>query len=185
MTVLATDDFNRADGAIGANWSNLADAFVIATNKARSGSGTTDSITISTYTNATWPNNQYAQCVIGSPVAVSDEGVGPIIRCSDANNLYIAQGNTVETKLYKRVGGAFTQLGSDGAAVADGDTLYVEAQGTSILVKKNGSTIIGPVTDAALSAGNAGMWGTRQAMRADDFAGGDFVGDTLMGQIWM
>ena len=38
------------------------------------------------------------------------------------------------------------------------DIIEIDANGTSITVKKNGSTIIGPITDSAIATGNWGMW---------------------------
>ena len=56
--------------------------------------------------------------------------------------------------------------------------LYLEAQGTSLVLKVNGSTVVS-VTDSSISSGNAGLGGRNFASdspKYDDWSGGDFGG---------
>ena len=176
MTQLASDDF-AGTGTLGANWT----AGILSTRTFSRSSdqavSSANGITAARYDAVSAPNDQWAQVTIRSPVATSDEGAGPVIRISGATpTFYLAQGNTTETRLYRKTGsGTFTKLGADGPGVADGDVLYLEAQGTSLVVKLNGSTII-TATDATLTAGQPGIWSTRTAEHLDDFAFGDFTG---------
>lgn len=179
MSVLATDNFNRANAAnLGANWTVITNAFAIASNEAQAASGAAPH---ENYYNAvTWPNDQYSQVVVGTVVETTvDKGVGPAVRITAGGDLYFLAGGG-DARVYKRIGGTYTQLGTTGAAVATGDVLYLEVQGTTLIAKKNGSSICGsPITDSALSAGNAGMWGYSDAAvlaRADNWEGGDFAG---------
>jgi hypothetical protein len=182
MSLLAVDDFDRADGGLGGNWTTTTgiQAPQIVSNEALAGAS--NSVGGARHTGyAGWPNNQYASILIGSVVATqSDEGAGPACRiASGANTQYFAQTNTTQTRLYKVVAGTYTQLGSDGAACVAGDELRLECVGTSISVKRQGSVIIGPVTDAAIAAGDAGLWTTRHVTggttAAASWAGGDFA----------
>lgn len=175
MTTLATDDF-AGTGALSGSWTvdegaaarvtgelSISNAFFV--NNGR-------------YTGVSAPNDQWAQFKMGSAVdSTSDEGCGPIIR-SSGTDFYLLQGNAVETRIYKRIGGTYTQLGSDGPAVAPGDVLYLEAQGTQLIAKKNSSTICGSPTDSARSSGGFGFWGAPLvgSDTLDDFAAGDFAG---------
>lgn len=180
MASLATDDFNRANsGTLGANWTGTTGAaarFSIVSNQAKN-NGTT--ITLDSYTGTSAPANQYSKITLKTILGVSDEGPGPAVRVSTAAvTAYFAQCNTVEIKLYKVVSGSFTQLGSDAAAAANNDVVEIDANGTSITVKKNGSTVIGPITDSAISTGNWGLWCAGPAASAvafDDWEGGDFT----------
>jgi hypothetical protein len=185
MTILATDDFNRADGGLGANWTTTTseDAPLISTNEARNSTGVLTGGG-ARYTGAltgggAWPNDQYAEVIIGSVVSTTtDEGVGGACRiASGAKTHYLVQGNTHETRIYKVVAGAFTQLGSDGPAVATGDKLRLICSGTSISATKNGTTIIGPVTDSDIASGDAGIWCTPNGGpgTANSFEGGDLA----------
>lgn len=193
MTILATDDFNRANGGLGANWTTGTGVQPprIVSNEALGNAAA--NVCDANYTGAlvgggAWPNDQYSQFTIGSVVdTTSDEGVGPACRmASGAQTQYFAQTNTVETKLYKVVAGTFTQLGVDGAACATGNVLRLECVGDQITVKKNGTTIIGPITDSAIASGNAGMWCTHAVGAIDSFEGGDFAaGATTLPELVM
>lgn len=97
-------------------------------------------------------------------------------------------------RLFKKVAGAQTQLGSSytytNAGVAA--RLLLSVVGSSISVKLNGATIIGPVTDTSIAAaGKAGIYlyntretgvadsGSLDNFSADDIAGGDVTPPTL------
>lgn len=172
MTILATDPFTgTGDSALSANWTSLTGggqftAPKLNGNEARNPVGNPG---VAYYSGSlvgggSWPNDQYVEVVVGSVVSnTSDEGVGPAARVNFAGttptSLYFAQTNTSETKLYKwTTGGGYVQLGSNGAACAAGDLLRLIPNGTSISVTKNGTTIIGPVTDSTIASGSAGIW---------------------------
>jgi len=180
MTQRATDNFQRADGAIGSNWGSTTsfNTPVIVSHEARCASG--DSIDAgTTELGGTWPANQYSEITVGSVVGtVTDEGVGATVRGVFSGNLtmYITQSNTHETRLYKVVAGAYTQLGSDGPSVATGDVIRLTANGTSITVTKNGTSIIS-VTDSSVTTGTPGIWTTNAGGRGSIslWAGGDLT----------
>lgn len=177
MTVLATDNFNRANAAnLGANWSiPTADANAIPISGNEAANGTFPGVEY--YSAVAWPNDQYAQVVHKTVSTTTDSGMGPAVRVTAGGNLYLLQGTTVETRVYKRVSGVYTQLGTDGPAMATNDVAYIEVQGTTIIAKKNGTNICGsPITDSAIATGNAGLWTTNIANSVDDWEGGDFVG---------
>jgi hypothetical protein len=70
--------------------------------------------------------------------------------------------------------GSFTSLGTYSVTLVITDVLYISAVGSSITAKLNGTTRVGPVTNATLTTGKAGLfiYGNNQAF--DDWAGGDF-----------
>lgn len=97
-------------------------------------------------------------------------------------------------RLFKRVAGTQTQLGSSYTYTNAGTAarLLLRVEGSSISVKLNAATIIGPVTDTAIStAGKAGIYqfnnretgiadsGSLDAFSADDIAAGDVTPPTL------
>lgn len=193
MTVLASDAFTRANNAdLGTDWtapSGTGATLKVLTNEAANSTSATFCLEYwsgALVGGGAWPNDQYAQITVGTVVETStDNGAGPAIRIStSADTFYISQTNTHETRVYKAVAGAFTQMGSDGAACAAGNTLRLTMTGTSISALKNGVTFIGPVTDAGIASGKAALWisGTATAT-ANDWEGGDISSaDTLMGQ---
>lgn len=177
MTQLASDDFDRADGGLGANWATTTDytAILIASNEAEAQAS---AVCGGRYTATSAPDDGYSEIVVGSVVCtVSDEGIGPAYRISaSAGTFYLVQTNTTETRLYRVVNASsYTQLGSDGAACVTGDVLRLTCNGTSISVQRNGTTFIGPVTDATIASGSAGMWAAAGASQgtAASWAFGD------------
>lgn len=179
MTALATENFNRADstGLSSANWTtaNSCTSFNIASN---TGAVLFNTFGGNYYNAVVWPNAQYGQVVLASPLATSaDEGVGPVVRlASGAFTGYWVQAGAGDTRLYKIVGGTFTQLGSTDTASSIGDVIKLVANGTSITATRNGTAICGtPVTDASISSGNVGIFGSSSGPNAalDSFEGGD------------
>jgi hypothetical protein len=65
-------------------------------------------------------------------------------------------------QLWKVVNGGYAALGSaDSATLATNDTLTLRVEGSSISIKKNGTTVLGPFTDSGITgAGKAGIWGS-------------------------
>lgn len=189
MTTLATDNFNRADsGNLGSNWtlaSSITDCNVIpiASNKASAPLGIGYG---EFYNAASFPNDQWGQVTIVTADTTSDCGFGIILRYS-ASGMYFAQASTHESRIYKGTApNTYAQVGSDGPGFADGDVFYSEIQGTTLVVKNNGSTVI-TATDSSFSSGAVGLWasGSGTTSTADDWSAGDFAGasDTLFAQV--
>jgi len=184
MSILATDDF-AGTGALSANWTVDQGSSARASGEQSFTDLGTGQIT-GRYTGVATPNDHYVKYTMGGVVDTNtDQGAGPAVRSTDASNMYFLQGNTVETRIYKKVAGSFTQLGSDGPSVATGDVLYLEIQGTQLIAKKNGTTICGSPTDSSLATGRGGFWCAPVTANdtLDTFELGDFAsGDVLMAQ---
>lgn len=191
MSVLATDDFNRANstGLGSASWTtaNSCTSFNVASNTA--------AVLFNTfggnyYNAVVWPNAQYGQVVLASPLATSaDEGVGPVVRlASGAFTGYWVQAGAGDTRLYKIVAGAFTQLGSTASASSLGDVIKLLANGTTLTVTRQGIAICGtPLTDASISSGNVGIFGSSSGPNAalDSFEGGDLSAGSTATVAWI
>lgn len=189
MSALATDSFDRADGGLGANWTVLKGSWSISGNKAVPGSfSTPDASAI--YSGVTWPNDQYAKakCTV-TGTSGSDAGIGVCVRAAlnaGSFNGYVlavdhaASGNV---GLFKNTGpiGTYTHLATATQAFTDGDTFELQAQGTTITVKYNGTTIGAmTTTDSSLATGSAGLYFStaETSASANDWEGGDFSGAT-------
>lgn len=179
MSVLATDNFNRADGTIGANWTTVTGLQTpnVHSNAAMNGGNWTIP-SGAFYNAATAPDDQYAKVTLVTLTATTDEGPGPAVRWSAAAQTgYFVQCNTTEIRLYKVVAGSFTQLGTNGPAAALNDVIELDVQGASLTVKQNGSSII-TATDSAIASGQFGIWIVSTAAASnvglDDWEGGDF-----------
>lgn len=178
MSVYASDSFNRANAALGG--STLDNAF--------GGSETDAWVTLpGGGGEGTWAilSNQATSVDLGSVfgagilIASSSKNdfqvsaktysldCGVMARCSadfalnaGPTGCYVFYRNFSSGKgqLFKWAGGSFSQLGSDGPVIADGDVMMVQCNGTTIAGLINGSVAVS-VTDSTYSAGYGGLYG--------------------------
>ncbi len=190
MTILATDNFNRANAdPIGNPWTSAGDGgqFKIVSNAATPNALGSD---CSAFENTvTWPNDQYSQAKV--TVTGTDgggRGIGVGVRMATNRNYYrlaIDHASSNNVRLNKKVNGTSTQIWLRTVTLVDGDTLYLEVQGTTLIAKLNGVEIGASATDSSLSSGAAGICYSSTATSAseDDWEGGDFSSaDTLFAQ---
>ena len=140
------------------------------------------------YTNATWPNDQYAQVKVITATVGTSRQVGGICRGSSTAATYYRGlatgplGTGASVTIAKVINGAFTTLTTVGTTINSGDTVLFEVQGTTLRVKINGVEI-SSTTDSAIASGSAGCiarvdnTGSPNVAHAqfDDWEGGDFV----------
>lgn len=119
-------------------------------------------------------NNQYAQAVVAA--IGSSHYMGVCVRVSSGGNGYSAFWSTdAGLVLRKTVSGTETDLGSTSAPAVN-DVIRIEANGTSIVVKKNGTAVI-TVTDSSLTSGAAGIceYGGSTVTRLDTWEAGNLA----------
>lgn len=183
MTLPATDNFNRADGSLGSNWTQATgtNSPRVRSNGVDNYDGAADDLA---YWNAdTFNNDQYSQLVYKSGNSV---WLGPAVRVTSGNGygLEAASGNT--RYLGKLVGNVYTELANNLATFTANDVYRMEVSGTSLVVKVNGSNIFS-VTDASLASGRAGLagYGSSSGTTAwDDWEGGN-LGATAVSDVPM
>lgn len=185
MSVLATDDFNRADSSsLGANWAVAQGdgaGFAIASNACviESSSGNYRG---SYYSAVSAPNDQYSQALITQLSNVAQGVTVRMITSGGVRNYYAAGFNANEfgggSRIWKCVAGVFTSLATGSTSLAAGQTWYLEIQGTNLVFKINGATEC-TASDASLSSGQFGLMGAHSGAANysvfDDWAGGDFA----------
>lgn len=172
MALPASDNFNRANGNLGSNWTDATgtNAIQIATNVLQS-NGAVDALI---YWNAdAFPADQSADTTV---TAVGDSYLGASVRVT-ANNGYGFYAGQFGRYLFKVVAGVTTTISSDGTSVTNADVYLLSAVGTQLRVKRNGVDLFTP-TDSALSSGSAGLagFGAGQAERADNWNGASLAG---------
>lgn len=185
MSVLATDNFNRADNAdLGANWTPMTgeSAWSIASNAATCAVGSDSS---ERYSGLTWPDDQYAQAVI-KQIGTAGSDVGPAILlrgASGARTFYrllasaIGSG-TSDSWVSKQVAGSYTNIAAvdSSGTWAVNDVIYGEVKGTTIKLKRGAAEIIS-TTDSAIASGSPGIGysgADSSAPILDDWEAGDF-----------
>lgn len=157
-TQIASDNFNRADGPIGANWTTYAAAglqiasnLVEATTTGRNGA----------FWNANAFNaDQYSEITIAGTAGA----IAPTVRCSTAGgeNGYEAYFSgtfgSAGTMFFQRsVAGAVTNVSNVAATISVGDVVRIQAVGTTITIYKNGVIIL-TAQDTNLTSGSPGIF---------------------------
>jgi predicted transcriptional regulator len=173
-----SDDFNRADGSLGAGWSAISDgALSISSRKVVGTSATAGDIrTAETYT-----SDQSSQIQLTSTQLSGGQWAGPSVRTRNSGQdtylgIYFWNNGSPELRLYKRNAGTWIQLGNSYAsgALPAGTTLQLSAVGSTISFLQDGVTRI-TVTDTSISSGAPGIM-TYGTATADNWTGGGASG---------
>jgi hypothetical protein len=165
-----TDDFNRSNGAPGANWADGTGLWAIVSNQLSSGAAG-GTIVIRAVT-AMATNDNSAQVTIAATAAVSHG-----IWCRGNAGFtqgYLWRNDGASWTLFSVVGGSFTSIGSFAAAAVAGDVMKVQAVGSTIKGFVNGVQRVS-VTDTAVATGTSvGLRAeSTNSLRFDDFTAAD------------
>ena len=157
---MALDDFNTGSSISGTTWTAVGGT-VAADWPIVSGSIRPTNYMRGAYWTAITDANHYSELTFTS--AQADAAGGPAVRMTSTVGVgysatYYPNGPFV--RLSRGGSGEYwtTTLGSDwSGSLTSGDVIRIEANGSSITVKRNGTTIIGPVTDTTYTTGSPGM----------------------------
>jgi hypothetical protein len=179
-----SDDFNRSDGPLGANWTDMAEgglAIVSQTVAGTNASGNSGDIrTAEQYT-----SDQYSAIQLSPTQLTGNQWIGPAVRAQNGGadeylGIYFYDNGNPELLLFKRSSGNFTQLGATGiGALAAGTTLEVTASGATITFLVDGNAVL-TVTDSTITGGNPAIMASGTP-EADNWSGGDLVGGYSVG----
>lgn len=141
MALPATDNFNRADGGIGTNWTAQQSTFNVLSNQCvPSAAADTQAFWNADSFNA----DHYSQVVI----ATNNDYAGVAVRCSGTgagSNSYTWLNASLG--IYKLVSGTYTNI-QGGNAISGGDTIKFTAEGTSLKIFKNAVQLNTTLTDS-------------------------------------
>lgn len=180
--ILAADSFDRANASdLGTVWdvlpakTNLQIVSNAATAGALGGANCIES-----YNGVDWPPNQWSETVFGTIQPSEATGaVGPAVRCSvTAWTHYVVLCEGTQITLASFIAGAFTSLGTAGIAAASGDVVLLDARANTLNVYVNAILRIGPITDANIPVGRAGIYAedtTAGFHTIASWRGGDFL----------
>lgn len=188
--VVATDDFDRANGALGANWTNLNTnwgTITIASNAATCSTANTNNEAAAVWAGAgSFTDDQYAEAPITGLTFLSGDFAGGVIArastgLNDARDFYFAYvaadsgGPNYTTVLGKVVGGGRAVLHSAAHAWSDDDLVGLEVEGTELRLCQNGTPLGGSFTqtDADLSTGKPGILKNGSAPNVAAWEGGN------------
>ena len=193
LAATAADNFNRANGSLGPNWTDISDGGLTIISQAVAGTASTG-VSGDIWNAATFTGNQYSQVAITSTQLTGTQWIGPMVRAQNSGRsayvgFYKWNNGSPIMQLFKRSGSngsVWTQLGStyNSGPLAAGTLLQVKAVGSTISLLLNGVQRIS-ATDTSLSGGAPGImsYGTGQV---GNWSGGDVppsfsVGGTVSG----
>ena len=179
-TVAASDNFARANGSLGANWTDMAVGGLAIVSQevegTNAGGNSGDIRTAETY-----DSDQYSQVQVTSTPLTGTEWIGPAVRAqAGGQDLYVGiyfwDNGSPELMLFLRDNGNWTQLGTGYAVspLAAGTTLTLTATGSTLTLAENGSTAIA-ANDTTLTGGAPAIMANGMAT-AGNWAGGDADG---------
>ncbi len=175
-----SDDFNRADGSLGPNWTDISDGGLAITSQAVAGTSASV-VTGDIRTAETYASDQYSQVEVTSTQLTGGQWIGPMVRAQNGGqNAYVGIYNwnngSPNLMLFKRSGSNWTQLGStyNSGALAAGTQLQLMVVGSTISFLQNGIQRI-TATDTSLTGGAPGImsFGTGQV---DNWSGASVTG---------
>jgi hypothetical protein len=176
-----SDTFNRANGSLGAGWTDMSGGGLAIS--AEAAAGTSSATTGDIRTGETYNGDQFSSVHLTSTLPTGGGWIGPSVRsqaggASDYAGLYFVNYGSPELMLFKRVGGAWTQLGSSYpiSALPPGTTLELAVAGTALTFYLNGVPVI-TATDSSLSGGAPGIMATGTGA-VIDWTGGNVNGTT-------
>lgn len=168
-----TDNFNRANGSLGANWTDLLNGLVITSNLCDGASG---ALNVGYWSANSVAAYQYSQIV--SAGTFIGQLFGPAVRCAESDNCYWlainSSANTATIRILTSGSGSAIGSAISIATVAAGQTFRLEVDGTTLRSYRNG-TLLDTITDATHSSGQPGIviQANGEFDRADNWEGGD------------
>lgn len=178
MALPFSDNFNRADGAVGANYTTVAGTPLVTSNTY--GGSTANN---SCYYNGDTPNADcYAQAKFNLPSGGSEVlAIGVRLDTASFNGYYVQYQFGGGTQIIRIDAGAPTTLATLASDPTTGQVVRLEAQGSTLRVYYNGS-LIGSTTDGTYSTANRTFLvqtNSGQAGSLDDFETGNLAAATL------
>lgn len=181
MTTI-TDNFNRADGAIGSSsegwsWANAQGSFSIVSNAAVPGTGGQNNCRAESDLSS---SDHYSEAVVTYAGVADDVGVAARFATA-ANTAYLYLNDGGNDRIYKVIAGAYTSLTALATAAPTAVTFRLECSGTAIAGKRNGTTRVS-TTDSSITTGtrcgiraynDGGSASTIDSFVAADLAAGD------------
>jgi hypothetical protein len=175
-TASATDDFNRADGNLGSNWTDIGDGGLAISSQAVSGTATTG-ISGDIRTGESYDSNQFSQVEVTSTQLTGNQWIGPAVRVQAGGQdayvgVYSWNNGNPQLMVRERNGGTWSQLGGtyNCGPLAAGTQLKLMVVGNTIAFLENGVERLA-VGATDLAGGAPGIFASGTG-HADNWAGG-------------
>lgn len=175
---MPSDNFNRADGGVGANWTGTLNNHAVISNQVAANA---ENFCLSFWNADAFPDDQYSQYQITQGPGSAYHGV--TVRHASGTDAYylLTIGGAAAAGIYRIDDGTFTAIQTGiTTAFTNGDVIRLEAEGATLRAYENGAQVGTDQTDATYTAGAAGIglsFITGGApVRGDDWEGGALAG---------
>jgi hypothetical protein len=175
-----SDDFNRGDGGLGANWTSVpgkSDPAI--TSNEVTGDGSSPFHAAAYYSAGTFSEDQYSQVTIKA-FHTTLEYEGPIVRAqTGAFSFYYASVGTGGITIKKQTAGTSNALDSGSTtysgtiSVDDEIKLTISGSSPATLTVYQNDIQRAQGTDDDYTTGKPGLWCYKNTVRVDDWEGGD------------
>ena len=193
----ASDNFNRANGSLGAGWTDMTVGGLAISNDAVIGTQAAGTPATSTRDRPS-ASDQFSQVQVTSTPIGGGQWIGPAVRAQNGGQslyvgIYYGNNGSPELELFKLLNGGWTQLGGAFASgnLAAGTQLALSVTGSTLSFSENGVVEI-TATDTSLTGGAPGImaygtstvgdWVGGNATTSGTGGGGTFtIGGTVSG----
>ncbi|MBO0885102.1 MAG: hypothetical protein J2P17_33175, partial [Mycobacterium sp.] len=170
----ASDNFNRANGGLGSNWTTVAGTVApkIVSNKVQP--GTAGAVNSAYWSANTFGGDQFAQATLPNSSG-TQYGPGIAVRLSGGTGYFLWYGNAAGTVSIWRMdsSASWTQLAhSANLTISPTDVWKIQAVGSTISAYQNGS-LVTQATDTHYASGSPGVWLYYAANQITNWSGGD------------
>jgi hypothetical protein len=186
-----SDNFERANGGLGSNWTTLSGAFSIASDNVNVSSGGSGGTAWAYYNvSGSSSTDQCSSMLLGNlPSEYQALGVAIRINTSQpfpSGTFYTAAfynaGTWSGINVQKVVNGGVTELGSHGYSMATNDLLTFCGRGTSLTVIVNNTQAMN-ISDSSITSGAPGILGTAGSATGITWSSGNYGGAQVIGEV--
>ena len=172
----AYDNFNRANGALGSNWTAAMGTIQVSGNTAIATSLSGGDASAIWTTGGTFHANQFAQTTIAS-LNGSTDLLGPAVRYNTSGSGYTCIESTTTLALQRDDNNGRTNLAINSSVTGSpGDVLRIEANGSTITCTQtsaSGTLNILSATDSTYPAGSPGIFQFGSVATQDNWSAGN------------
>lgn len=161
---MATDNFNRADGALGANWTTHTGTFSILSNQAQ---GTAAGTIAWAGAGSPFSANHYSEI----KAITTGKYYGPAVNVSAGGN---AVGWHQLGHIHLLIDGVLTFQFGTLAGFTLNDVVSLTREGMYVVAHKNGTLVGGIYVPYLVGTGQPGVWAREVTSTFDDWAGGEY-----------
>jgi hypothetical protein len=173
----ASDTFTRSNGTLGANWTDVIGVTQLFSNHAAGNSAGSRSGAI--WNADVFANDQYSEVILGTAIGTSAYS-GAMVR-GTTGQFYGCYTDTANAYLVAYYSGASHTLATHASpGYVVGDTLRLEASGTTLTCYRNGASS-NTAADSHIASGSAGVYfyGNLGAVGDTNWTGGNLGGTTV------